>query len=59
MKQLELELELGTGRMPAAPLQLTPELQERLVALMADALQAVVADVPEQREEEERTHDHE
>jgi hypothetical protein len=55
----QLELELGSFGMPAAPLQLTPELQERLVALMADALQAVVADVPEQQEEEERTHDHE
>jgi len=38
---------------------LTPELQERLVSLMADALLAVMDDVPEQQEEEERTHDHE
>lgn len=46
MKQLVLNL--GSKRVAAAPFQLTPELQERLVALMADALIAVREDVPEQ-----------
>lgn len=55
MKQLTLEL--GSDGVPATPLQLAPELQERLVALMADALQAVVDNVPEPQEEEARKDD--
>jgi len=55
----QLTLELGSDGVPATPLQLTPELQERLVALMADALQAVVDNDPKPQEEEARKDDDE
>jgi hypothetical protein len=42
----QLVLDLGIQVVAAAPIQLTPELEERLVALMADALRAAVEDVP-------------
>jgi hypothetical protein len=48
----QLVLDLGSQRVAAAPIPLTPELQERLVALMADALLAVLGDVPEPEAQE-------
>ncbi len=55
MKQLELALQ-DVG-MPPTPLELTPTLRERLVTLMADALLAVVGEVPKRQEAQERTDD--
>ncbi len=57
MNQLVLELEGGESKAP--PSLLTPKLQERLVALMADAIQAVLDEVPEQPEKGEKTDDDE
>ena len=53
MKQLVLQF--GSRWVSQAPIEPTAELQERLAALMADAILDVADAVLEQREEDERT----
>ena len=55
----QLEFDLGDAEQTAAPVRLMPEHQELLVTLMADALLAVLKEVPEPETQEKRKDDDE